>query len=50
MQSPAFILEEEKLIANLKLMQSVAAAAEVRIIQALKAYAFWPTCPLLAQY
>lgn len=48
--SPAFVLEEAKLIANLELMQSVAAAADVHIIQALKAYAFWPTFPLIAQY
>lgn len=50
MQSPAFILEEAKLVANLELMQSVAIATDVQIIQALKAYAFWPTFPLLAQY
>lgn len=50
MQSPAYILEEAKLIANLELMQSVAAATDVHIIQALKAYAFWPTFPVFAQY
>ncbi|PHI18155.1 carboxynorspermidine decarboxylase [Lewinellaceae bacterium SD302] len=48
--SPSYILEEEKLIANLELMQAVAASADVTIIQALKAYAFWPTFPLLSKY
>jgi carboxynorspermidine decarboxylase len=50
MTSPAFVLEEQKLIRNLELMQSVAKEADVTIIQALKAYAFWPSFPLLAKY
>lgn len=50
MPSPAFVLEEEKLIANLEVMRSVADRAGVTIIQALKAYAFWPTFPLMAGY
>ncbi len=48
--SPAFVLEEAKLIANLELIRSVAAAADVKIILALKAYSFWPTFPLIRQY
>ncbi|MEM9835889.1 MAG: carboxynorspermidine decarboxylase [Bacteroidota bacterium] len=50
MPPPAFVLEIEKLKTNLSLIQSVARAAEVDIILALKAYSFWPTFPLIKQY
>lgn len=48
--SPAFILEEAKLRNNLSLVQRVAEQAGVDIILALKAYAFWPTFPLIASF
>ncbi len=48
--SPAFVLEEEKLKANLALISQVAEAADVKIILALKAYSFWPTFPLIGSY
>ncbi len=48
--SPAFILEEAKLIQNLQLIQKVAKDAEVEIILALKGFAMWKVFPLVAQY
>ena len=48
--SPAYVLEEKKLIQNLALLQKVQKEADVQIILALKAYALWPTFPLIKQY
>ncbi len=48
--SPSYVLEEEKLRQNLELVSGVAEAAGVHIILALKAYAFWPTFPLIGEY
>jgi len=47
---PCFLLEEEKLERNLKLVQSVREAAGVQIILAFKAYAFWPSFDLVRKY
>lgn len=49
-KSPAFVLEEEKLIKNLTLLKYVQREAEVEIILALKAVAMWPVFPLVRQY
>ncbi|MEL6358125.1 MAG: carboxynorspermidine decarboxylase, partial [Bacteroidota bacterium] len=49
-QRAAFVLEEAKLRSNLALIQSVALAADVEIILALKAYAFWATFPIVKEY
>lgn len=46
----SFIIEEDKLRRNLELVADVASAADVRIILALKAFAFWPAFPLIAEY
>jgi carboxynorspermidine decarboxylase len=43
--SPAFLIEEDKLRKNLELIADVAAAADVTIILALKAFAYWPAFP-----
>lgn len=48
--SPAFILEEERLIQNLELIADVQEKAGVDIILALKAFAMWPVFPLVRQY
>jgi len=48
--SPCFVLEEEKLIRNLKLISDVRNRAGIEIILALKAYALWETFPLIGQY
>ncbi len=45
-----FIIEEDKLRRNLERIADVAAAADVRIILALKAFAFWPAFPVIAEY
>lgn len=47
---PAFVIEEAKLRRNLSLIADVAAAAEVEIILALKAFAFWPAFKIMAEY
>lgn len=48
--SPSFILEEEKLIANLEKIAAVQAAADIHIILALKAFSMWPMFPLVGKY
>ena len=48
--SPAYIIEEAKLIRNLELLQKVQKDAGIDIILALKAYANWQTFPLIKQY
>jgi carboxynorspermidine decarboxylase len=48
--SPAFIIEEDKLRLNLERIADVAVAADVEIILALKAFAYWPAFPIIAEY
>ncbi|NJB84545.1 carboxynorspermidine decarboxylase [Lewinella marina] len=48
--SPAFVLEEDKIRRNLELISDVASASGVNIILALKAFAYWPAFPLMAEY
>lgn len=49
-QSPAFVLEESKLVRNLQLLERVRNETGVEIILALKAVALWHTFPLIRQY
>lgn len=48
--SPAFVLEEERLLSNLRLMAGVQAESGAEIILALKAFAMWRVFPLVGQY
>lgn len=48
--SPAYVLEEEKLIKNLELLKRVQAEAGVHIICALKGFSFHQVFPLVKQY
>jgi carboxynorspermidine decarboxylase len=48
--SPAYILDEARLIKNLKLINRVQEEAGVSIILALKGFAMWHTFPLVAKY
>lgn len=48
--SPSYVLEEDKLRANLSLIRSVADRAGVEIILAFKAYALWKTFPIIREY
>jgi len=48
--SPCYVLEEKKLIDNLKLLEKVRKATGVKIILALKGYAMWSTFPLIKKY
>lgn len=48
--SPAFVLEEEKLIRNLEAIAQVQAEAGVHIILALKAFSMWRVFPLVHSY
>lgn len=45
--SPCYILSEEALLANLQMLDLVQKEAGVKIICALKGYAFWPSFPLI---
>ncbi|MEO0731309.1 MAG: carboxynorspermidine decarboxylase [Bacteroidota bacterium] len=45
-----YTLHEDPLRQNLELIADVAAATNVRIILALKAFAYWPAFPIIAEY
>jgi carboxynorspermidine decarboxylase len=48
--TPCYVLEEEKLRANLEIMQYVQQASGCRIILALKGFAMWSSFPLVKEY
>ena len=48
--SPCYVLEEEKLRKNLKLIRSVKERAGVEIIMAFKAFAMWSAFPIVKEY
>jgi carboxynorspermidine decarboxylase len=48
--SPCYVLEEEKLIKNLELIDSVQKRAGITIILALKGFAMYRTFPLVSKY
>ena len=48
--SPCFVLEENLLRKNLKLISSVADTAEVEIIVAFKGFALWGAFPIVREY
>ena len=50
MTTPIYIIEEEKLRRNLKLISDVARRADVEIILAFKAFALWKTFPIFREY
>ena len=45
-----FVIQEDAIRKNLELVADVASAADVRIILALKAFAYWPAFPIFAEY
>ena len=48
--SPCYLLEEEKLIANLELLKRVQKEADCKIILALKGFAMWSSFDLVKDY
>lgn len=48
--SPCYVMEEDKLRSNLRLIQSVAQATGVEIILAFKAFALWKSFPIFREY
>ncbi|MCD8282511.1 MAG: carboxynorspermidine decarboxylase [Prevotella sp.] len=48
--TPVYILEEERLRRNLSLIRSVGDRADAEIILAFKAYALWKTFPIFREY
>ena len=48
--SPLYVLEEERLRKNLTFIKNIADRAEVEIILALKAFAWWRTFPIFHEY
>ena len=50
MEGPVYIIEEEKLRRNLRLIADVARRADVEIILAFKAFALWKTFPIFREY
>jgi len=49
-ETPIYIIEEEKLRRNLSLIARVAREADVEIILAFKAFALWKTFPIFREY
>lgn len=49
-QTPYYIVYEEKLRRNLELIKRVSEEADVKIIMAFKANALWKTFPIIAEY
>ena len=50
MNTPIYIIEEERLRRNLQLIADVAQRADVEIILAFKAFALWKTFPIFREY
>ena len=50
LHKPCFVLEEELLRRNLRLITDVSHKADVEIILAFKAYALWKTFPIFREY
>ncbi len=50
MPTPIYIIEEQKLRKNLRLIADVAKRADVEIILAFKAFALWKTFPIFREY
>jgi len=50
MATPIYIIEEQKLRRNLRLISEVAAKADIEIILAFKAFALWKTFPIFREY
>ena len=48
--SPCFVLDEEKLIQNLQLIDHVQKSAEIEIILAFKGFAMWSAFPTVRKY
>lgn len=48
--SPCYVLEEEKLIQNLELLDSVQKRADITIILALKGFAMFSVFPIISRY
>ena len=48
--SPCYVLEEEKLIHNLKILQEVEEKSGAKILCALKGFAFWKAFPTMKKY
>lgn len=47
---PAFVLDEAKLLQNLKLFKNVSQKAGIEVLLALKAFSVWPVFPQIAEY
>ena len=50
MPTPIYIIEEEKLRRNLRLIADVSRRADVEVILAFKAFALWKTFPIFREY
>ncbi len=50
MDTPIYIIEEDKLRRNLQLISEVASKGDVEIILAFKAFALWKTFPIFREY
>ena len=48
--SPCYVVDEDRLERNLRLIRSVSERAGVEIIMAFKAFAMWPLFPIIRQY
>ena len=49
-QSPYYIIDEKRLVANLKKLKFVEEEADIHILIALKAFSFWKAFPIIKKY
>jgi len=48
--SPCYVLEENRLVYNLEILNRVQREGKAKVICALKGFSFWKTFPLISQY
>ena len=48
--SPCFVIDEARLRQNLEVLRGVSAAADTKILLALKAFAMWSLAPLISEH
>ncbi|MDR1813123.1 MAG: carboxynorspermidine decarboxylase [Candidatus Fibromonas sp.] len=48
--SPCYVLEEDRLVCNLEILNRVQKEGDAKVICALKGFGFWKTFPLVAHY
>lgn len=48
--SPAFVVDTQKLRANLQILADIRDAADIKVLAALKAFSMWSVAPIMGEY